>query len=495
MSEKYTEIRQASLYKRMLFLLKDSVLYGGASSLSKFFYILLLPLLTNLMTKEEFGIYDTLMVVSNFVLVLIVFGTDSSLARFFYETKDKEEQIELVSQTLLYELLASIFVAVILFLSSDHILKFYFGVNDYKWEFTILIISIPFIIIVRFTQNILKWVFFRKEFLIVSAGSVIVTLILSIASVSILGAEIQFLFYSQLISMLGFSFLGLYYCRNYIRPIYRLSTLPAQLKFGAPFAINVLVIALLPILDRYLISNFLGIAFLGLYAVGSKIAGLSQFAISGFQVAWGPFAYSIMNEEKQNETYIKVFNYYLLFIVVFSTTFSFLIPVFINLLATSEYSSTGLIILLLLYSKLISSISGITAIGLELSKKTIHNLTASIVLLVSTAILMFAFINLFGIDGVALSILLGNVIYVMFINFMAFKVSGIDFPHFKAIKYLLFAIIGNLLLLLTPSLGLKLLIYLSMVTLLLIYFYRRFMDKGEMLRIQKLFDGLLKRKY
>lgn len=433
MVNEYEKVQNASIGERLKFLIKDSVIYGGISSASKFLHIFLLPILTRLLSQEDYGIYDTLLIISNFALVLIIAGTDSSVARFFYETKDEEDKKELISQTLFIEIGLSFLFSFILWIGSDLILRFYFGSNIYAIELKILIISLPFIALVRFTQNVLKWIFKRKEFLFVSSGSIITTILLSIVFVTLISPEIKYLFYAQLLSMSIYASVGLYCCREYLKFPVSLNTIIPQLKFGLPFTANNIITAFVPALDRYFISTFLGLGTLGVYAVGNKISQLSQIAINGFQIAWGPLAYSIMHEKNSKETYEKIFNYYVFFVAIFILSFTFISPFLIKILAAGKYSSAIFITLILLVSKLIGSISGISAIGIGLSKKTYLNLIASISKLIFTTIFIYCFINLWGILGVAIGILAGNIIYVIILNIFAFNVSEVRFSYLHPI--------------------------------------------------------------
>ena len=81
--ERYKEIRRGSIRDRLAFVAKDSVLYGSAAALSAMINLLLLPFLTRLFEKEEFGALDSMLVLGAAVVAFVTMGQDSSIARYF----------------------------------------------------------------------------------------------------------------------------------------------------------------------------------------------------------------------------------------------------------------------------------------------------------------------------------------------------------------------------------------------------------------------------
>lgn len=469
MQHEYEKVQKASILGRLKFLVKDSMVYGLFSSLSKFMHVFLLPVATRYISKADYGVYDTLLIIFNVVVVLIIAGTDNSVARFFYEDKDSTKQKELISQTLIFELTMSLFWGFVLWLASGIVLKFYFDSTAYMTELTILIFILPFVSIVRFSQNVLKWVFKRNQFLIVSSGSIVTTILLSIIAITSISPEIKFLFYSQLISMAVFSVVGLYFCREYLIIPRSFNTIIPQLKFGLPLTVNQILTTVVPAIDRYFITAYLDLTLLGVYAVGNKISQMSQVAINGFQIAWGPLAYSIMNEEDSKETYNKIFDYYVIFISIFILVFTLFTPIFIKILATSEYLSAAFIILILLISKLINSLSGVTAIGIGLSKKTYYNLIASGIQILSTVLFIYLLVKQWGINGVALGVLGGNILYMIVVSYFSQKVSNVSFKFRNQVIVLLIAIGISVLVLMYNSFVLSGLITVAGITAVLTY--------------------------
>ena len=88
---------------KLKFLAKDSVVYGMAGALSKLFSLISLPILTRCFTVSEYGIVDLFATILTTFSLLVVFGQDSGVARYFYEYKSNQERRELISESLLLQ--------------------------------------------------------------------------------------------------------------------------------------------------------------------------------------------------------------------------------------------------------------------------------------------------------------------------------------------------------------------------------------------------------
>src|SRR2546422_3347440 len=111
MSNDVTQLVNLPLRGRLRFLFSDCMLYGGAAAISRFTSLLTFPLLTRWYSVEEYGLLDAVIVLTNLLTLLLVFGQDSALARYFYEYEDTPVRRQVASQSLAIQLF---FLAVML---------------------------------------------------------------------------------------------------------------------------------------------------------------------------------------------------------------------------------------------------------------------------------------------------------------------------------------------------------------------------------------------
>ena len=153
--------RGLSQQGRLAFLLKDSALYGGASAVSKAFSLITFPLMARHFSTEDYGVIDFFGVLASFLGILIIFGQESAIARFFYEYEEKEQRKKLISQSLVFQLILCVFLMIVLFMSAGSLTKLLIDVSDASSFFKIIVLQAPFLVLMSFSQNLLKWTFQR----------------------------------------------------------------------------------------------------------------------------------------------------------------------------------------------------------------------------------------------------------------------------------------------------------------------------------------------
>src|SRR6267378_672027 len=73
-------------------LRSDALIYGFGQALGRGVQFLLVPLLTRLLSPEVYGVSDLVLAYSQFVVLVMVFGTDAALVRFFYSEPDRDSR-------------------------------------------------------------------------------------------------------------------------------------------------------------------------------------------------------------------------------------------------------------------------------------------------------------------------------------------------------------------------------------------------------------------
>ena len=77
----------------------DAIIYGLTNILQSFLLYLQFFISKNI-SINDFGLYDFILTIINFVVILISFGQESGIARYFNEL-DKRDLVELISQSFL----------------------------------------------------------------------------------------------------------------------------------------------------------------------------------------------------------------------------------------------------------------------------------------------------------------------------------------------------------------------------------------------------------
>ena len=440
----YKDIQKRSINKRLGFLFKDSVIYGGGGAFAKLFSIFTVPVLTRIFSRAEFGIIDGIGIFASVFMPVMVMGMDSAIARFFYETDDEERRKQIVSQGLLVELVLTVILSVSLYFNAGVLLKFFLGTDQYVALFRIVVPSMFLSVLVMFSQNLLKWTLARNQYLLISLGTTIGTVFLTLFYVLVLDFGVAGVFLGHLTTNIFFGILGMFLVRDRITMPASLEYIVPLVKFGWPSMVTALASALVPSVDRYFISNYLNLGILGIYSVGLKISGLIQLPVLGFQTAWGPFAFAIYKEKDAGETYDKVFLYYSILLTLIALLIVVAAEPLVRLFASAKYLESIPIVFPLVFAVVVDSLSWISGIGIGLSKRTVYKIVSYAVALVTSLITIRLLIVPFGLMGVVYGLLISKLALTLSKTYFAYKLYPIRFNFKRVIPVVLSGFIGAL---------------------------------------------------
>jgi O-antigen/teichoic acid export membrane protein len=407
------------------------MLYGGAAAISRFSSLLTFPLLTRWYSVEEYGLLDAIIVLANLLALLLVFGQDSAVARYFYEYEDTPVRRQVASQSLAIQLL---FLAVLLpglWVFAEQLAHVYTNRSGLSTLSRVALAQVPFTLVVNFCQNLLKWTFDRARFLLLSIGSTVANVIAIVAGILWLHVGLVGLFWLYLASSILFATLGLMFCRHWLERPRGLEHIRELLWFGIPYGVIAVISAFVPAIDRFLISNRLAPEVLGFYAAGYRVAFLLNLPIQAFQMAWGPFALSIFKQDDARRTYDHILLYFTIFISLCTLALTFVADPLLWFLASSKYMMGAGVVFPLSLGLAIQAIGWILTIGIDLSKKSYFNLYAITPSFVITSVAMLILIKSFGITGVAFGFCIGNASQVLIHTWLAYRAYPLRFSLCK----------------------------------------------------------------
>lgn len=408
-----------SLKGRLGFLLKDSAIYGGAAAVSKAFALITFPLLARHFSVAEYGVLDYFMVLGSLLGIFFIFGQDSAIARFFYELEDALDRRQLISQSLLFQLAGLVLLLPLLWLSADWLTTLLIEAPDRVRLFKIVLLQLPFLLLINFAQNLLKWTFSRTRFLITSLGYTVVQATLLLIAVILFDVGIQGVLVVSLITSMVFGALGLFFVRQWLTRPKDFRRLREMLPFALPYGVICVVSAFSPTLERTLTNGLLGAQELGLYAAATKIAMLIGLLVGAFQTAWGPFSLSLYKQADAVQTYNWVLKLFALGMCLSALLLTVLAQPLVQLLATDRYSGAVIVVFPLAMGLAIQATSWITEIGISISKRSYLNLYSYSAAIATTLAGIWFLAPVFGLLGIGLGVLLGHTVKALISSWLA----------------------------------------------------------------------------
>jgi O-antigen/teichoic acid export membrane protein len=426
-----------SVKGKLKFLAKDSIFFGGLRAISLVFPFLTIPILTRYFSVEEFGLLDSITVLSGLLTTVIIFGQDSAIARFLYDYSDKAERNNLISEGFLIQIFTCLIVTITFVVFGKNIAKHYSSNSSFNNYIFLIAAQSAFLFINNFSINLIKWTLERKQYALLS----ILQPLLQLSSLLIVYFnKLSFDIYILLITLSTFviSFVGLWFVRKWLIIPREYKYYKKMILFSLPLGTICVIGSLLPAIDRKFISTLLTPLDLGLYAFGYKIAGVMSILNSVFQLAWGPFYLGVYKEANAQQTFNVILKLFTFVLISCATTLIYLSNPFIKLAGTEKYAASAMLVVPIAYSFIITSIGNITEIGIGLSYKNHYKVISYLFYLCVSIVLTYSLIKLFGLIGVAYALLLSNITRVTISTYIAHKVyAQVKFRVFNVIVALL----------------------------------------------------------
>jgi O-antigen/teichoic acid export membrane protein len=319
-------------------LVSSSAAYQGASLLAGFLALFTLPLYTRHLTSAQLGYAETLLTAIILTSIVLRFGVGEAFVRFYYDDDDAARRDRLARRTTSFVLVTTTVAALIavafagalsqaLLRTRDATLMAY-GVLG-LWAFTNLEIAYA---LLRVDER-------RRTYLTASMSNVVLTVALTVTLVvGFDGGARGYVLGNYAASTAVLVGLWAFALRHRLgldlRGPLRLGPL---LRFGAPTVPADAAVFALNVVDRAWLLRADSPAAAGLYAVAVKLATLVIVAVRGFQVAWPPLAYSVVDEDEARRLYALVTTAYVVITGVVVAGFALLGRWAVRLLAAGAY--------------------------------------------------------------------------------------------------------------------------------------------------------------
>jgi O-antigen/teichoic acid export membrane protein len=408
-----------SLTSRLSFLLKDSVLYGGAAAISKAFALITFPLLARHFSTADYGTVDFYLTLAGFLATLFIFGQDSAVARFFYEHSGDSERRQLISQSLCLQMAGLLLLLPILWFAGEKVTALLVEAPQSETLLRIVLLQLPFTLIINFSVNLLKWTFARAQFLLMSLGATAVQAALLVLVIVWGDASIQDVLLVALGNSALFAALGLYFIRRWLVRPQNMGYMREMLPFAIPLGLICVAGSFSPVIERALTGRILGGEALGLYAAGTKVAALLGLFVGAFQTAWGPFSLSLYKAADSAETYNWVLRIFATASCCMVLLLTAIASPLLHVLASPRYADAAIIVLPLALGLAIQATSWITEIGIGISKRSHLHLYPYAAALAATIVPVAILSPQLGISGVALGVLTGHIVRALLATWLA----------------------------------------------------------------------------
>lgn len=366
------------------------------------------PVYTRILTKEEFGIQDSLTKLLDFSMLIVPLGYYAGLNRFFPQVKsDDQKRKDLIGTAQVTLLISSILAFTIFIAFRYEVVETFIGKHTESIYLAYLFFALTILIRPHseVTKTILRLKFERNQTVMINVLSYLIISLLGFIFVYYSGMGIAGIFLGALIGTMFAVALGFWFNRNDL--VFRMSPQVASeiITYSLPLIASSLLVQGSELIDRYLIKTYLPFENLGDYSIAIRIASLSMFVSNSFFMAWNPYAFSVMDKPHGKKTFREVANMYVL-------VATYLIAGIITLRAeiltyvAPAYFSVYHLIPLLAFAVIFKTAANMYTMGIQFSKKTQIIPIILAISVISNRLLSSILVQRIGLMGIVIGSLL-----------------------------------------------------------------------------------------
>jgi len=350
-------------------LSRESLVYGLGQVSGRAVNLLLVPILTRVLLKQQFGVAELVNGYSASVLLVLVFGMDAALARFFYEQPDRAARVRMASSSFAFRLAAGVAAAALLAPLAGLLAAHVMGGSVYTKYLRIGAVTLPFTLIVLWCNDLLRVTFQPWKFVALNVTQTALVGGLTLYFVLGRGLGVAGVLYGKWAGDATAALLGIVLCRHHLRPHFDRAILGTMLRFGMPLVPLAFAYGIIGSVDRWSLQHFATLEEVGVYALALKFFAVVTLGVSAFQLAFLPFAYARAQEQDAPRLYARVLGLYVAVAATGALLVGLLAPLGIRLLATRDYAAAAAPALWLGFAAAAQGAYYVVGLGVNLSRR------------------------------------------------------------------------------------------------------------------------------
>ena len=409
--------------------------FALGSGITMILGLLTTPVITRIISPEQFGKLSMFNTVSNIASVLLILGCDQSFMRFFYE-EEPENRRGLLFKVVKVPAFVTIISSVMMLFFSAPLIRFMVG--ESKLSVTLLFIAqIIFLVVGRFAMLVVRMQQKGKQYSTVQvlgkASYIAVTLLIFI----FLGDNYLVLIIATTISNMIMALISILFEREFWFKktnsyVSNKFTTHELLKYGFPFVFVYIVNWLFQSIDKFTITAFKGYEEVGIYSSANSIISMLNIIQTTFSTFWTPVAYEHYKENPEDTGFFIKVNDIVTFIMILFGIGFITCKGLISLLLGPQYRTASYIMPFLVIMPIMYTISETTVQGIAFVKKTNYYLWIAVISAITNAIGNFILVPSMGAKGAAISTGFSYVIFAVLRTQISKRLYPVKYKAFKA---------------------------------------------------------------
>lgn len=282
--------------------LKNTFILSLGTFLPKLVSFITLPILTGYLTKDEYGVYDLVLVIVSLLLPVATLQIQTAAFRFILDVRDDEEETDSIITNIYAFSAFSSFIVIVFF---------YFTLRQY-YSFNVLLLTLYLItdIALNITMQIIRGLSLNFFYSISAITNTTVQMLLLVICVRVLNYGIDGAIFSllcaQFVSILFLFTSTKIHKRIHLKYLDK-KKIKALISYSWPMVPNSLSMWVMRVSDRLVISLFLGSSANAVYAVANKLPQILTIAQTTFSMAWQENASIVSKDDDASAYYSTMF--------------------------------------------------------------------------------------------------------------------------------------------------------------------------------------------
>ncbi len=470
---------------------KDTLIYSLGNISSKIIGLVLLPLYTERLTIEEYGVLGTVEITIQILVAAFGMALVRALNRWYWDRQYRDKQGSIFFTVLVSLFFFALMMVIVFSPFTNTMACALLDSSKYTYLFNLLLICAALQIISRGVLSLIRLQ--RKPILFTTTNVLKLAVTLGLTIYFIVGLErgVEGVFEAQGLGFLFFILINLRLIIRHSRPVFEIAIFKEMVRFSYPLALSSISSVLLTVTDRYVIRYIDGMDAMGLYSAGFKIANvLKVFLINSLNSALMPLKYQMMDKPNNKRFYSKLMTYSAFVFIVFLLFLSLYSEELLKLLAKkSAFWAAYQFVPILCFAQFFELLRMNSTFGLVVMKKTkIVSIILILVSLISIG-LNVLLIQYFGTIGAAVATMLAQGLFFGLIYHYAQKYYYIPYELKKiammgtvAVIIIVISNVGLNSLELLPRILFKLLLIIFFPVAL---YFLKFYESIELVRLKE----------
>lgn len=350
-------------------LLRDAVIYGASTVVSRAVSLLVVPVYTRILTPAQYGAIDILSIFGNLITLTVALEIGQAVARFLPDADDDADRRRLVSTATIFTVGAYTAFLIVGLAFVEPLGRLLVGDEAPTAAVALALTSTWAIGVFQLGQNVLRFLLqplaYTAASLLFSLGGLAVGVVLVVG----FDAGVAGVFAGQTVGGLLGTAAVAWFTRSLYRPILDVRALRSMLGFSVPLVPASLGVFVTLYVDRLALNALTSLTAVGIFGIAYRLSAVVSLLLIGFQMALMPIVYQRYRDPSTPPELARVFRTFLAFAMVIGLALAAFAPEILRIITAPAYYPAGELVPLLVPAILLANMY-VFMPGLAIAKQT-----------------------------------------------------------------------------------------------------------------------------